>query len=136
MRLLAIHPGPLMYTKVFLRLEPLGLELIAAAALREGHEVELIDLQVEQHEDLFRRLAAFRPDVVAFSGNYLANVPEIIDLSKEIKRRRPATYVVVGGHSASFVADQLLNYADGDIDCVLKGEGERGAIPGCRRPVR
>src|SRR5208283_2310874 len=39
MRLLAIHPGPLMYTKVFLRLEPLGLELVAAAALRDGHDV-------------------------------------------------------------------------------------------------
>jgi hypothetical protein len=27
MRLLAVHPGPLMYTKIFLRLEPLGLEV-------------------------------------------------------------------------------------------------------------
>ena len=30
MRVLAVHPGPLMYTKIFLRLEPLGLELVAA----------------------------------------------------------------------------------------------------------
>ena len=126
MRLLAIHPGPLMYTKVLLRLEPLGLELVAAAALRDGHDVALIDLQVERREDLFRRLAAFRPDVVAFSCNYLANVPEIVDLAREIKRRRPAIYIVVGGHSASFIADELLDHADGDIDCVLKGEGEAG----------
>jgi hypothetical protein len=27
MKALFIHPGPLLYTKVFLRLEPLGLEL-------------------------------------------------------------------------------------------------------------
>src|SRR4051794_13476251 len=32
MRILAVHPSPLMYTKIFLRLEPLGIELIAAAA--------------------------------------------------------------------------------------------------------
>ena len=36
MRLLAVHPGPLMYTKIFLRLEPLGLAhvdaLVAAAS--------------------------------------------------------------------------------------------------------
>ena len=30
MKVLAVHPGPLMYTKIFLRLEPLGLELVAA----------------------------------------------------------------------------------------------------------
>ena len=29
MRVLCVHPGPLTYTKVFLRLEPLGLELVA-----------------------------------------------------------------------------------------------------------
>ena len=32
MRLLFVHPGPLLYTNVFLRLEPLGLELVAEAA--------------------------------------------------------------------------------------------------------
>ena len=31
MKILAVHPSSLMYTKVFLRLEPLGIELIAAA---------------------------------------------------------------------------------------------------------
>ena len=30
MRFLGVHPGPLLYTKVFLRLEPLGPELVAA----------------------------------------------------------------------------------------------------------
>ena len=47
MKILGVHPGPLMYTKIFLRLEPLGLELVAAAARAAGHEVRLIDLQVE-----------------------------------------------------------------------------------------
>ena len=32
MRFLAVHPSPLMYTKIYLRLEPLGLELLGAAA--------------------------------------------------------------------------------------------------------
>ena len=43
-----------MYTKIFLRLEPLGLELVAAAARQAGHEVQLIDLQVESHTAFFR----------------------------------------------------------------------------------
>ncbi len=47
MKLLAVHPSSLMYPKIFLRLEPLGIELIAASARGAGHDVHLIDLQVE-----------------------------------------------------------------------------------------
>ncbi len=126
MKLLVVHPGPLMYTKVFLRLEPLGLELVAAAALAEGHEVRLIDLQVESQAAYFRVLARFRPDVVAFSGNYLANVPEIVDLAKASRALMPSARIVVGGHSASFIADTILAHGEGAIDCVLRGEGEAG----------
>jgi len=61
-----------MYTKIFLRLEPLGLELVAAAARQAGHEVGLIDLQVEDHRAFFRLIDAWRPDFIAFSCNYLA----------------------------------------------------------------
>jgi len=127
-RFLGVHPGPLMYTKVFLRLEPLGLELVAQSARRAGHEVRLIDLQVEDHRAYFRLLRNWRPDVVAFSCNYLANVPEIIDLAKATKARHPQTFLCVGGHSASFTASAIVEHGAGAIDCVLKGEGE-AAIP-------
>jgi hopanoid C-3 methylase len=128
MKLLTVHPGPLMYTKIFLRLEPLGLEQVAAAARAAGHEVQLVDLQVESHRALLRRAVHWRPDVVAFSCNYLANVPEIVDLAKAIKARLPRTIVCVGGHSASFVAPALIAHGAGAIDCVLRGEGE-AAMP-------
>jgi hopanoid C-3 methylase HpnR len=124
MRFLAVHPGPLMYTKVFLRLEPLGLELVAASAQKAGHDVRLIDLQAESHADYFRLLERFRPDAVGFSCNYLANVPEIVDLARATKKLHPGAYVFVGGHSASFIAADLLEHGRGAIDCVLRGEGE------------
>ena len=66
MKILGVHPGPLMYTKIFLRLEPLGLELVAAAARAAGHKVRLIDLQVESHGDLLRLIETWRPEVIAF----------------------------------------------------------------------
>ena len=69
MRFLAVHPSPLMYTKIFLRLEPLGLELVAAAAQSAGHDVRLIDLQVESHASYFRLLERWRPDAIGFSCN-------------------------------------------------------------------
>src|ERR1700722_10814418 len=95
MKLLAVHPSGLMYTRVFLRLEPLGLELIAGAAREAGHDVRMIDLQVENHRDLARLLRRWRPDAVCFGGNYLANVPEIVDLAKSVKTALPGCFVFV-----------------------------------------
>ena len=46
MRVLLVHPSALMYSEIFLRLEPLGLERVAAALLADGHDVRLVDLQV------------------------------------------------------------------------------------------
>src|SRR5918997_6265670 len=108
MKILGVHPGPLMYTKIFLRLEPLGLELVAAAAREAGHDVRLIDLQVESHRDLLRLAQSWQPDVIAFSCNYLANIPEIIEVAKAAKTWRPGIFVCVGGHSASFVAPAII----------------------------
>src|SRR5215471_8454741 len=124
MKILFVHPGPLLYTNVFLRLEPLGLELVAEAARRAKHAVRLLDLQVESHADYHRMIAEWQPDFIAFSCNYLANVPEIVDLAKAAKRRLPRSFICVGGHSASFTANAILEHGEGAIDCVLKGEGE------------
>jgi hopanoid C-3 methylase HpnR len=128
MRVLTVHPGPLMYTKIFLRLEPLGLEIIAEAARRAGHEVRLIDLQVDSHDFYFAAIRDWQPDVVAFSCNYLANLPEIVDLAKATRTMAPDTFITVGGHSASFIAREFIEHGAGAIDCVLRGEGE-AAIP-------
>ena len=75
MKLLAVHPSRLMYSKIYLCLEPLGLELVATAARQAGHMVRLIDLQTDTHQDYLDTIERWRPDVVAFSVNYLASVP-------------------------------------------------------------
>ncbi|WP_139558610.1 hopanoid C-3 methylase HpnR [Methylotetracoccus oryzae] len=129
MKFLAVHPSPLMYTKIFLRLEPLGLELVAETARRAGHQVRLLDLQVETHQDFERELRDWEPDIIAFSLNYLANVPEVIDLAKAAKDLLPNSFIFIGGHSASFTAHELLEHGEGKIDCILKGEGESGLPP-------
>ena len=124
MRVFCVHPGPLTYSQIFLRLEPIGLELVAGAARQAGHAVRLLDLQVEDQRAYFRTLERWRPDVVAFGCNYLANVPEIVDLAKTTKARFPGVFICVGGHSASFSAAAIIDHSAGAIDCVLKGEGE------------
>jgi hopanoid C-3 methylase len=127
MRVLLVHPSALMYSEIFLRLEPLGLERVASALIDAGHEVRMIDLQVYRRADLEREVARFEPEAVGFSLNYLGNVPEAVDLAKWVKAARPDCLVFVGGHSVSFVAEQVLTHGEGAIDVVLKGEGETGA---------
>jgi hopanoid C-3 methylase HpnR len=126
MKILFLHPSALLYSNIYLRLEPLGLELVAEAARKAMHEVQLIDLQVEPQKTYFKILKSWQPDVVAMSCSYLANVPEIIALAKATKKEFPHIYVIVGGHSASFIPEEMLNHSEGAIDCILKGEGEAG----------
>src|SRR5258706_991969 len=128
MRLLFVHPGPLFYKKIFLRLEPVGLELGAEVARLPGNATRLVDLQVESHHAYHRLIREWQPDFIAFSCNYLANVPEIADLAKETKAVLPPCFICVGGHSASFIARAIVDHGEGAIDCVLKGEGEAGIV--------
>src|SRR5258708_33232229 len=106
MRILFVHPSPLMYSEIYLRLEPLGMERVAAAVRAAGHEARILDLQIFKHRDLFAELESFRPNAVGFSLNYLANVPEVIDLAGEVKRLRKDCFVFTGGGSVSFIARQ------------------------------
>jgi len=55
--------------------------------------------------------------------NYLANVPEVLDLAKATKQGGER-FVFAGGHSVSFIAREFLEHARGAVDCVVRGEGE------------
>ncbi|HSV08118.1 MAG TPA: cobalamin-dependent protein, partial [Candidatus Binatus sp.] len=124
MRVLLVHPSPLLFSEIYLRLEPLGVERVAAALAAAGHDVRLVDLQVFPRAEYRQLLVRWQPEVVGFSLNYLANVPEVVDLAREAKATVPRCRVLVGGHSASFIAEELLEHGDGAIDCVVRGEGE------------
>jgi hopanoid C-3 methylase HpnR len=66
----------------------------------------------------------FWTDAVGYSLNYHANIPEVVDLAKATRQRKPEAFLFAGGHSASFTAHEILEHADGALDCVVKGEGE------------
>jgi hypothetical protein len=131
MKFLAVHPSCLMYSKIYLRLEPLGLELVAAAARQAGHSVRLIDLQCESHQDFFRLLQSWQPDAIAFCGNYLANLPAIIDLARDARDLVPGAFICIGGHSISFVLKKSAARRRRRIASHREGET---AITGLSRP--
>jgi len=124
MKVLLVHPSCLLFSEIYLRLEPVGLELVAASLLEAGYDVRVLDLQIFKHKDLVRELRQWKPEAVGFSLNYLANIPEAVDLSKEVRHLLPECFVFAGGHSASFTADEILEHAGGAMDCVVRGEGE------------
>lgn len=113
-----------MYSEIYLRLEPLGVELVAQAMREAEHDVRMVDLQVSSEKDYWKVVDGWRPEAVCFGLNYLANIPQVIDLAKETRNRLPRCFIFVGGHSASFTAGQILGHAQEAIDCVVKGEGE------------
>lgn len=129
MRLLLVHPSSLMYSEIFLRLEPLGLERVAAAAREAGHQVWVVDLQVFSPAELSAEVASFRPQAVGISLNYLANIPEAIDIAAAVKQVAPGCFVFFGGHSVSFIAGDVLAQAEGCVDAVVRGEGETAIGP-------
>jgi hopanoid C-3 methylase len=129
MRLLLVHPSSLMYSEIFLRLEPLGLERVAGAAREAGHEVRVVDLQVFSRADLAAEMASFQPAAIGISLNYLANVPEAIEISAAAKLAVPGCFVFFGGHSVSFIAEEVLAQAEGGVDAVVRGEGETAIGP-------
>ena len=101
MRVLLVHPSALMYSEIFLRLEPLGLERVASALLDAGHDVRMVDLQVYREQELRKVVTDFQPEAVGFSLNYLGNVPEVIDLAKWVRSVLPGSLVFAGGHETA-----------------------------------
>lgn len=100
----------------FFRVEPLGLEYLAAALEREGHEVQIRDLR------LTRTLGSWRPDWIGISCIHTLDVPETLALARRVKQRWPGVFVMVGGHAASADPD---SFATPDVDAVGLGPGER-----------
>jgi hopanoid C-3 methylase len=78
---------------------------------------------------LTRELIRFRPEAVGVSLNYLANVPEALDIGAEAKRLVPGCFAFFGGHSVSFIAGDVLAQGRGNVDAVIRGEGETAIGP-------
>jgi radical SAM superfamily enzyme YgiQ (UPF0313 family) len=118
MKVLLIQPpscDPLT-DRIFL-FEPLALEYLGAGLKEDGHEVRLLDARLEP--DIDGAFDCFRPDLVGLTG-FTSHLNIVKDIARRLKKRAPATLVVVGGHHAT-VRPEDFNTAD--IDMVVIGEG-------------
>ena len=102
MRVLLLRPDPgneRFGLGPFFRVEPLGLEYVAAALQAAGHEPAIGDLRFRPGlPGLLRR---HRPQVVGISCMHALEFDQVVELAREVRRRVPGAFVLVGGHAAA-----------------------------------
>ena len=104
----------------FFRIEPLGMEYIAAALEARGHTVAIADLRFSA--PLERQLRRTKPHVVGIAGMHALETDAVLALAREVRRLAPGTPIVLGGHTASAYPDPFLS---ADVDAVVLDDGER-----------
>src|SRR6266566_3542669 len=83
----------------FFRIEPLGLEYVAAALEARGHRATVVDLRFGRSVEHYVR--ATRPALVGIACMHALETDEALSLALEVKRLSPDAFVLVGGHSAA-----------------------------------
>ncbi len=103
---------------------PLGLAMLAAVLLEDGHHVEILDCIAHgiDYPQLERRLAERKPDIVGVTGTTWTRY-EQFRTARASKRALPDVPVVLGGPHVTFTARQMLERIP-EVDFVVKGEGE------------
>ena len=103
----------------FFRVEPLGLEYVAAALLEAGHSVRITDERFAL--PLQRQVAEFKPDVVGISCMHTVDIPTTLAACTTAKRTLPETTVVIGGHVVALYPEPFF---EPDVDALCAADGE------------
>jgi hypothetical protein len=90
----------------FFRIEPLGLEYIAAALKAGGHCVTLVDLRFRRA--LAARIRQSRPALVGIAAMHALETDEVVALADRVGTLLPDVPIVVGGHTAAAYPDPFL----------------------------
>ncbi|MFN2447259.1 MAG: radical SAM protein [Vicinamibacterales bacterium] len=107
----------------FFRIEPLGMEYIAAALEARGHAVTILDLRFTRSVEGY--LQRTRPGLVGIAGMHALETDNVLALAARVRRASPHVPIVIGGHTAAAYPNPFLS---ADIDAVVIDDGER-AVP-------
>ena len=115
----------------FFRIEPLGMEYIAAALEARGHAVTLADLRFSR--SLEHQLRASRPGLVGIAAMHALETDDVLALARRVRALAPGVPIVVGGHTAAAYPEPFLS--DPTSTRVVLDDGER-ALPRRGRRAR
>src|SRR5216683_2155486 len=125
MRVLLLRPVPGNERVVlgpFFRIEPLGMEYIAAALEARGHQVTLADLRFTRRVEWY---LGRRPGVVGIAAMHALETDNVLDLVARVRAVAPEVPLIVGGHTAAAYPKPFARAA---IDAIVLDDGER-AVP-------
>jgi ribosomal peptide maturation radical SAM protein 1 len=95
------------------------------------HDYEHLDSALRLHEltppfveRCARRILATEPDLIGLTSTFEQNVPSLA-VAAAIKRLRPGVPIVMGGANCDGPMGAALHRNFGQIDIVVRGEGER-----------
>ena len=118
--LLRPHPGHDKFgLGPFFCVEPLGLEYIAAALLKDNHQVTIADLRFRP--GLATVLRRSRPRLVGISCLHTLEFEQVLATAREVRRLAPDAFIIVGGHAAAAFSGPL---EDSAVDAVMVEDGE------------
>lgn len=102
---------------------PLGLLYAAAAALKAGHRVEVLDAKLEglTYPQITERVAAAKPDLVGITATTFTAADARLT-ARAAKASAPAPLVCIGGPHTSIYPLETLAWPE--VDCIVFGEGE------------
>lgn len=102
---------------------PLGLLYLSSACKRRNFDVSLIDCPAQRlnYAEAAQKAESYRPGVIGVTCMTF-NLPDVLELVKELKKRYPLAPVVIGGPHATIFPRELLNFPY--VDVVVCGEGE------------
>lgn len=103
---------------------PLGIAYLAGYLRREGHELDLLDLNISGFNPQRIRLALkrFQPDMVGISA-FTETYPNAVRVADIVKEFNSDVAVVFGGPHPSIMPEQVLRESP-SVDYVIAGEGE------------
>jgi len=103
----------------FFRVEPLGLEYIAAALLPLGHTATIADLRFRPDAATWVRRT--RPRIVGISCLHALEYDQVVATAREVRKASPETFILVGGHAAMAFSSPL---EQAEIDAIALDDGE------------
>jgi radical SAM superfamily enzyme YgiQ (UPF0313 family) len=103
----------------FFRIEPLGMEYIAAALEADGHRVTLADLRFSP--SLERQMRLTRPALVGIAAMHALETDDVLALAGRVRALSPEVPIIVGGHTAAVYPGPFLSR---DVSAVVLDDGE------------
>jgi radical SAM superfamily enzyme YgiQ (UPF0313 family) len=112
---------------------PMGTLYLCSAAEQAGYSVDFLDYQHQTAENPYSPQAVCnfleqaRSDVIGI-GCMTNMLPFLLCGLRLFKKKRPQSYVILGGSGPSGVAPEILTSFGAEVDAVVAGEGEQAII--------